>query len=262
MIFGNFFKTCSGSKVREIQVYILNQMQFSLKIKTLYRFWEFRLRAEKESIKYLLAQDLKGTTAIDVGANKGVYTYWMSKAVGKNGKVISFEPQPELGAFLKEIKSSFSLNNIEIVNKGLSSKASQMNLYRRKIGDGGAMIESENNKLFDPTGKEKISVEVTALDSFLKDKNVSRLSFIKCDVEGHELEVFKGGSETLKKYKPTLLFECHHEEVLQGDVFRFLENLGYKGFFFNGEQRVDAHDFDTIPYPKSDNHRNYIFINN
>ncbi len=124
------------------------------------------------------------------------------------------------------------------------------------------MIESENNKLFDPTGKEKISVEVTALDSFLKDKNVSRLSFIKCDVEGHELEVFKGGSETLKKYKPTLLFECHHEEVLQGDVFRFLENMGYKGFFFNREQRVDAHDFHTIPYPKSDNHRNYIFTVN
>lgn len=237
-------------------------MQFSLKIKTLYRFWEFRLRAEKESIQFLLKQKLKGTTTLDIGANKGVYTYWMSQAAGKSGKVFSFEPQPELGVFLNDIRSSFGLKNVEIVNKGLSSKASQMNLYRRKVGDGSAMIESENNKLFDPTGKEKVSVEVTTLDSFFKDKNVSRLSFIKCDVEGHELEVFKGGVETLRKHKPTLLFECHHEEVLQGDVFRFLESLGYKGFFFNGEQRVDAHDFHTIPYPKSDNHRNYIFINN
>lgn len=236
-------------------------MQFSLKIKTLYRFWEFRLRAERESIKYLLDQDLKGTTTIDIGANKGVYTYWMSKAVGKQGKVISFEPQPELGVLLNNIKKSFNLKNITVVNKGLSSRASQMNLYRRKVGDGSAMIESENNKLFDPTDKEKVAVDVTTLDSFFKDRNISRLSFIKCDVEGHELEVFKGGTETLKKHKPTLLFECHHEEVLQGDVFRFLESLGYKGFFFNGEQRVDAHDFHTIPYPKSDNHRNYIFIN-
>ncbi|MGW8121233.1 FkbM family methyltransferase [Roseivirga echinicomitans] len=235
-------------------------MKLSLRIKTLHRFWKFRLRSEKESIQYLLEHDLEGTTTLDIGANKGVYTYWMSRKVGANGKVFSFEPQPELGIFLNEVKESFKLKNITVVNKGLSSQPGEMNLYRRKVGDGRAMIESEHNKLFDPSGLEKVTVQVATLDDYLKDKNISKLSFIKCDVEGHELEVFKGGKETLIKHKPIILFECHHEEVLQGEVFRFLEELGYKGFFFDGAKKVDAHNFDTVPYPKSDNHRNYIFI--
>jgi len=234
-------------------------MKLILKVKTYYRFWEFRLRAEKESIRFLLNKDLKGTTAIDIGANKGVYTYWMSKIVTNNGKVYSFEPQPELGLFLNELKDSFALQNTEVINKGLSSGKGDVNLYRRKVGDGRAMIGIEGNKLFDPSGKERIGVQVITLDDFLDTKKNTCISFIKCDVEGHELEVFKGGEETLKKHKPILLFECHHQEALQGDIFRFLEKLGYSGFFFNGLERVPVSRFDSVPYPRSDNHRNYIF---
>ncbi len=235
-------------------------MNFNLRLKTLYRFWNFRLRSEKESVQYLLSRDLEGSTALDIGANKGVYTYWLSKKVGKKGQVFSFEPQPELGDFLEESKKAFGLNNVTIVNKGLSSKASAMKLYRRKVGDGAAMIATENNKLFDPTGKEEVNVQVDRLDDFIAKHDIEKLSFIKCDVEGHELDVFKGGLETLKKHKPTLLFECHHEEVKEGEVFGLLESIGYEGFFFNADKKVPAKEFESVPYPRTDNHRNYVFV--
>ena len=42
-----------------------------------------------------------GDTAIDIGAHKGAYTYWMSKYVGNEGRVFSFEPQREIYEILK-----------------------------------------------------------------------------------------------------------------------------------------------------------------
>ena len=67
-----------------------------------HRFWRYRLVTERESVQFLLRQNLTKTTAIDIGANKGAYTYWLSKAVGNNGQVISLEPQPELAPFLDQ----------------------------------------------------------------------------------------------------------------------------------------------------------------
>lgn len=237
-------------------------MNFSLKIRTLHRFWKFRLRAEKESLAYVRSRSLEDKTVLDIGAIKGVYTYWLSKKVGVNGKVYAFEPQPELGDFLEESKKTFKLKNVKIVNKGLSSESSEMILYRRKVGDGAAMIASEHNKLFDPSGKEKVNIEVIKLDDFISKEKIDELAFIKCDVEGHELEVFKGALATLKQFKPTILFECHHEEAKEGEVFNLLKEIGYHGFFFNGTEKLNVDDFETVPYPRSDNHRNYIFVPN
>ena len=44
-----------------------------------------------------------GNIAVDIGAHKGAYTYWMSKYVGEKGKVFSFEPQPQLNKQLRTI---------------------------------------------------------------------------------------------------------------------------------------------------------------
>ena len=78
---------------------------------------------------------------MDIGANRGIYTYWMSKKVGDRGRVISFEPQPELGDFLQDLKKSFKLNNVEIQNKGLSDEEGKFDIFRGFVGSGGAKSE-------------------------------------------------------------------------------------------------------------------------
>lgn len=178
----------------------------------------------------MLHQNLRGKTVFDIGANKGIYTYWMAKAVGSQGKVISFEPQPELGDFLYDMINSFSLNNVEIVNKGLSERKGETLMVRSKVGSGGAHFSTKEEDLSAYTDQNKFSVEITTLDEYLLHKTLPPLDFIKCDVENHELQVFKGGEKTLKKYKPTLLFECHHQEAQAGYIFSYLEDLGYHGF--------------------------------
>jgi predicted methyltransferase len=61
----------------------------------LVRCLRYRFRTEKLPLKTLMRLDLKGAAVIDVGANKGIYCFWLSRAVGQSGKVIAFEPQPE-----------------------------------------------------------------------------------------------------------------------------------------------------------------------
>lgn len=197
---------------------------------------------------------------MDIGANRGIYTYWMSKKAGKNGRVFSFEPQPELGGFLLDLKKSFNLENVMIENKGLSEKEGKFYIFRDFVGSGGARLAQKGEELPENSDLHKVEVAVTTLDTYFQDRKIDNLSFIKCDVEGHELSVFKGGEKLLKKHMPTILFECTHEEAQKGEIFSFLTNMGYRGFFIINGKKIDYKAFDQHPYRKpTESHRNYIF---
>ncbi|MEQ8472634.1 MAG: FkbM family methyltransferase [Marinoscillum sp.] len=215
----------------------------------IHRVWRYRLVAERTSMTYLLSKDLKNTTAIDLGANKGAYTYWLSKQVGKNGKVLAVEPQPELGVHLQAFKQSFGLRNVSLIQKAASDHERVVLLKRQFPGHGGATIVGNQSVL-------TIPVSTFRLDDMKYEQPVS---FIKCDVEGHELSALRGASELIGAYHPTLLVEVHHEAALSGELFDFLESKGYSGLYLKSGQRINCRDFNKYPYPRKDNHRNYIF---
>ena len=231
-------------------------LKWPFKIHHLHRCWRYRLRTEKDSLSWLLALDLAGKVVVDAGANRGVYSYWMSKAVGPSGKTIAFEPQQECVDHLKRVKTKFRLRNLVIVPKGLSSYVGTATMARDKPKSVGASLEWVGNR---PDGEyEHLQVEVDTLDAYFSNSRPP--SLIKCDVEGHELSVFQGGQELLSRSHPDLLFECHRKEAIQGALFSFLENLGYSGFFFEKGERHPADDFDKVPFSKpSLAFRNYIF---
>ncbi|MCF8092069.1 MAG: FkbM family methyltransferase [Desulfotignum sp.] len=179
----------------------------------------------------------------------------MTKTVGPEGKVIAFEPQPELESHLLGLKSSFKLENLSIIRKGLSSKPGLLELYRSEPGSGGATL----NKNQGPDTWQAVPVEVTTLDNY--EDQLRDVGFIKCDVEGHEHDVFKGARNLLKRDKPCLLFECHHEEARKKNLFSYLISLGYDGFFPVMKEMIHFSRFDKFPYRrKNEHHRNYIFL--
>lgn len=80
------------------------------------------------------------------------------------------------------------------------------------------------------------TVQVRTLDDYVREKNIAACDFIKCDVEGAELLVLRGGRETLAKYHPILLMEIgsdylsrHNHTV--ADVEAMLRELSYRRFF-------------------------------
>src|ERR1700753_3932031 len=200
-------------------------------------FWvrclRYRFRTEKLPLKTLMRLDLKGATVIDIGANKGIYCYWLSRAVGRAGQGMAFEPQPEMVNYIRDRKQAFALDNVEIVNTALSDHRGTAQLTRQRIGDGSASLQLERQG----SSSELISVPLAMLDDF----EVSNLKYIKCDVEGHEPSVFTGARRLIETFRPLVQFESVEEDSPR--LFSFFEALGYRGTTFVGNA--------YLPYSKA-----------
>ena len=72
---------------------------------------KYRRRSDPGGIRFLLETLRPGDTALDIGAHKGGYAYWMLKQVGKDGKVYAFEPQLSLFEHLMKLKKSLRWSN-------------------------------------------------------------------------------------------------------------------------------------------------------
>jgi hypothetical protein len=78
------------------------------------------------------------------------------------------------------------------------------------------------------------------------------------DVEGHELNVFRGAKEILTRHAPVLVFECearHLRQHTMADVFDFLQNFGYAGHFFAPDGLRPLREFDSARHQRQDSPR-------
>ncbi len=210
------------------------------KIHSLHRVWRYRFRSERAEIRYLLSLDLTGTTIIDAGAHRGAYTYWMSRKAGMQGKVIAFEPQTELFAYLEEMAGAFHWKNVDLEPLALSSREGTALLTRSRHW-GGASLES----VADEGPLERFEVPLATLDGYLSGRpDLPPVGFIKIDVQDHELSVLKGAARTLETNHPVVLFECVDHLFREGQIHGLLDSLGYSGFFFYRQKLITI---DRLP---------------
>jgi len=178
----------------------------------------------------------KSSLVVDVGANKGAYTYALCRIVGSKGKVVAFEPIHELAADLRDACSQLKFP-VEVDESCLSSETGEGELCIPF--DGNEMLSGYASLGRHQDNEQVRKVNVDTLDHFLKDRQ-KRISFIKCDVEGHELEVFKGAIDILQKDRPNLLIEIEQRHVSApiADHFTFFDGMGYQGFFLDDNGKV------------------------
>lgn len=214
------------------------------KTKFLYRAYKYRYRDDAEELRYLVKNIKEGDFALDVGAHKGGYLHWIRKGVGNGGQVVAFEPQPSLYEYLSDMITAYRYSNVTLHHAGLSSEEGSLDLYIPKaegLTSPGATFE----KRADDSRGHYVTVPVLQLDKLLKDRT-QPVNFIKMDVEGHELEVFKGAADLLAKDRPKLIFECenrHLNGLKVEDVFDYLTGLGYEGYFFLNGKLVPLSEF-------------------
>ncbi len=216
-----------------------------MKARFLYRAAKARFRGERAEIRALRGALAEGDTAVDVGANKGAYLYWMRRAVGATGSVVAFEPQPGLAHYLEAVAARMRWNNVDVRECALSD-ASGRRVLRVPgwIGSPGASLEP---KVEGGQGRD-VEVAIDTLDRQIA--GAARVALVKVDVEGHELAVFRGAARTLAAFRPALLFESEARHLAAGgdgvaEVFRFLEGLGYRGEFFAREGLRPVAEFDV-----------------
>jgi len=159
-----------------------------------------------------------GDIVFDIGAYIGDTALWFSKAVGPQGKVYAFEPEP--GNF-ERLKANLERNNVTNVNPlqlALSENEGEM---RVSSGAGSSVITQAG------TGK---SVKVTTIDNFVEANKLPRVDFIKMDVEGYESKVLKGAQETIKTFKPSMALSAYHrgDDLIKLPKFLLELNPNYR----------------------------------
>ena len=166
------------------------------------RIWERRIvELYKSFVK-------EGDIVLDCGAFIGLHTLQLSKLVGDTGKVYSFEPIPTVADCVEKTMEEKNIDNVVLVRKPLYNKS---NIKLEFVSDhsGLSSVADYRRKAF----KYKYKVNSICIDDFINIPDGKKISFIKIDVEGSEFKVLEGAIKTIKKYRPTIIFETWNRKT-------------------------------------------------
>lgn len=204
-----------------------------------------RTRASDFALRIVDTLVRPGDVVVDVGAAWGLYAYRLIHLVGGQGTVHVFEPNPIYRQALERLDKKYPQLHLHTV--ALSNAAREAILHVPNIAD---KMVHEMATLAPPQRREwevgsRLQVSVRRLDDVVI-AGESSVAFIKCDVEGHELEVMDGGRDVLSS-RPAILMEIeqrHHNEPIS-QVFARLEALGYHLFPVRPEGLSPLASFDV-----------------
>ena len=179
---------------------------------------------------------------LDIGANVGTFTLELQNY---SDKVFCFEPLKENIFFLKKIVSKKS----KIFNFALGDKNVISNIHIPMVkhtldyAQSSLKLKSNNN-----LKKKSVLVKVKRFDHIIKNKKfLSKIDFIKIDVEGYEYEVLCGMKELLKIYHPILLIEIEkRHNINYFRILKFLTKINYKAFIVDDNLKLHSVNQDNI----------------
>jgi len=175
-----------------------------------------RFRDQKAEFGIIRRRLLPGDIVCDIGANKGGFIYWLSCWV-RDGRVVAFEPQPELARDLVNVCRAIKLRNVKVEAKAVYSHSGDQDLF---LPTGHQPCASLHQTALEAGSFTTLSVPLISLDEYFKETD--RVALLKIDVEGAELEVLKGAERILRQHAPLLVFECENRHLAPsnvGDVF-------------------------------------------
>jgi len=197
----------------------------------------------------------QGMMVLDIGAHNGFYTLLAAKKVGPAGKVIAFEPSPrERARLLVHLRLNGLRDRVLVAPVALGREIKESTFFVVEGRDTGC------NSLRRPEVNERtreIGVPVTSLDTFLAQRNIARVDFIKMDVEGAELEVLWGAEDLLATCpRPVVLAELADSRTFPwgysaSAIYDFLVGKDYRWFAITKEGML-------LPYSRTDQFGNNL----
>jgi len=236
---------------KQIMVKWLNGLKYNLSIgdSSMIGNYYFILDDYIESI-FLLYYLTPFDTFIDIGSNHGHYTLLSSGIVGSS--TISIEPVKETFNRLKSNIEMNQLDNVKLINLGVSNKIGELRISNNK----GSM----NKILIDKTNNSFEKVNVTTLDKI--SENIQNLSIIKIDVEGYEKYILEGGIKTLSNNNLLVIIielndSTNYYDYNEMEIIEKLIKFQFKPYHFNTKTK----ELVKLIY-KNDNSFNTIFVRN
>jgi|TARA_B100001094_G_scaffold47030_1_gene42237 FkbM family methyltransferase len=241
----------------------LNRLKQNIKFKYLpFRLYH-RIRCYKyakyRSPELNLISNLvkKNQNSIDIGANLGLFTFFMSRA---SKHVFAFEPNPYPLENLKDLVDS----NVTILPIALGNNDGPVEIkiphHRKGWSSNGASLASKEIN----DGKI-LNIQCRKLDSL----NIENIGLIKIDVEGFEIEVIRGAKDTILKNKPVMIIEneiVHTKDT--NELFTIMNEFGYDKYICNpigklekiGNFSVEENQKNAIRNLDINYIQNFIFI--
>ena len=143
-------------------------------------------RAERRLIRAIL---FPGAVVVDLGANIGVYSRFLSRCVGRTGVVHAFEPSPDNVRRLQS--ATRKLTNVRLSHAAVGERSGKSHLY---LSDD----LNVDHRAYPPKGdsRDSVPIDVIALDDYFRRGD--RVDLIKLDVQGYELHALRGASRVLR----------------------------------------------------------------
>jgi len=179
--------------------------------------FESGLIYEPEVSSYIIKNLKLGETFMDIGANNGYYTVLAADLVGPSGKIISIEPNPNAFRRLMHNVKFNNLSNVVTLNVALSDHDGNAIIYLNKGSDDGqaSLIKSVHVQ---PLGQ----IELKRFDHLFIDE---KISIVKMDVEGSEINIIKGMENYLKSHKEVKIVMEWNPTYRTNDEFNYLSSL-------------------------------------
>lgn len=176
----------------------------------------------EDEIHFVRRAVSEGACGIDIGANFGVYTLSLARAVGPEGRVFAFEPSRSTCAHLRDSVQRNGFDQVEIIETALSDQ----------VGTGILHGERAELRALAVAGGDQDGerVALTTLDAWAASARPGPVDFIKIDAEGHERAIIAGGSDFFQTQDPLVMMEVRKGSVIDLSVATALEAHGYEAY--------------------------------
>jgi FkbM family methyltransferase len=186
-----------------------------------------------------------GDTVCDIGANIGIVTLLLSRLVGRQGRVLAFEPNPACWDALQAAIDRNQMSNATALPFALGATSEERTLNIPSDNAGAASLAERVVRKSDKTTR----VSVRTLDEVLIEHDIHSVQFMKLDVEGFESEVFRGSTHILEKLRPdAILFEMNEPfppRLVDHPAFDILTRFDYSFLYLpKGLWKVRPRAFD------------------
>lgn len=200
----------------------------------------------------LLALLRDGDVAIDIGANEGYFTLLMSDVVGRTGRVHAFEPiQPTFDRLSVRVADTAWFRNIALVRAACADTAGAATMFVPGADSGQAsLVRHEAAAWACADAVDAQPVDTIRFDDYAAANGLTRIDFIKLDVEGAELAALTGMGATLAACRPLLCLELYREWTRgfghePRDVIGWLRRAGYDRWFVLRDDAEPADEDDV-----------------
>ncbi|MES2659814.1 MAG: FkbM family methyltransferase [Verrucomicrobiota bacterium] len=178
---------------------------------------------DREAVEIIGRHLGPGSVMLDCGAHIGEFTLAGAAAIGRDAEIHCFEPDPRNFAILKENVRLNHLDRVVVNPCAVGEQDGEVTFHLGLDPTASSVGMESHTRTIDD-----ITVRVRNLSDYANEHELTRVDFLKIDVEGAEFAAVKGAADLLRKHKPGLLFiECddHDNEI---PVTEFLTNLGYR----------------------------------